>query len=178
MDIREIRAMTDDELLDTIEDQREALFNLRFQWEIGQLEDYGRIRILKKHIARLNTIKRERELAERFEVSRPRLRDALRQLAKTAEKNTRAFRAITEGYWNARNAIKRYYSFTRTPNTDGDTFYGTAADVDLDGLRSSANALEELKSLYVFHVNMYELTQDALDSIDAVFATAPDLVQK
>lgn len=59
----EIRNMTDGELEQELDDTKEELFNLRFQWEIGQLEDYGRIRILKKHVARLNTIKRERELA-------------------------------------------------------------------------------------------------------------------
>ncbi len=59
----EIRNMTDGELGQALDDTKEELFNLRFQWEIGQLEDYKRIRILKKHVARLNTIKRERELA-------------------------------------------------------------------------------------------------------------------
>ncbi|MCD4686769.1 MAG: 50S ribosomal protein L29 [Anaerolineae bacterium] len=59
----EIRNMTDGEIEQALDDTKEELFNLRFQWEIGQLEDYKRIRILKKHAARLMTIKRERELA-------------------------------------------------------------------------------------------------------------------
>lgn len=59
----EIRQMTDGELLQAIDDAKEELFNLRFQWEIGQLEDYTRIRLVKKQVARLMTIQRERELA-------------------------------------------------------------------------------------------------------------------
>lgn len=59
----ELRQMTDGELVQAIDDAKEELFNLRFQWEIGQLEDYTRIRQVKKQIARLKTIQRERELA-------------------------------------------------------------------------------------------------------------------
>jgi large subunit ribosomal protein L29 len=59
----ELRQMTDGELMQAIDDAKEELFNLRFQWEIGQLEDYTRIRQVKKQIARLKTIQRERELA-------------------------------------------------------------------------------------------------------------------
>ena len=59
----ELRQMTDGELVQAIDDAKEELFNLRFQWEIGQLEDYTRIHQVKKQIARLKTIQRERELA-------------------------------------------------------------------------------------------------------------------
>jgi hypothetical protein len=112
-------------------------------------------------------------------IGRVHLREALRRFSKVAEAHQTGFKGITEGYWPARAVIKRYVSIGRTPNADGDTFYGTAADidVDLDGLRSSANARGELESLYVFHVNSYELSQHTMDSIDAVFAAAPDLVE-
>ena len=63
MDIRDIRAMDDEELLDTIEDQREAMFNLRFQKESGQMEDTNALRFGKRILARLLTVQRERELA-------------------------------------------------------------------------------------------------------------------
>ena len=43
----EIRSMTDSQVEDGINEAKKELFNLRFQWEIGQLEDYNRIRILK-----------------------------------------------------------------------------------------------------------------------------------
>lgn len=59
----EIRAMTDGEILKALEDAKEELFNLRFQWESGQLEDYTRIRVLRRNVARYKTILRERELA-------------------------------------------------------------------------------------------------------------------
>jgi large subunit ribosomal protein L29 len=59
----EIRQMTDVELEQAIHDAKQEMFNLRFQWERGQLEDFTRIRVLKKNIAQLFTIRRERELA-------------------------------------------------------------------------------------------------------------------
>ena len=61
-----IRSMTDEELATAIDEAKEELFNLRFQWESGQLEDYTRIRQLKKDVARYLTIQRERELAARL----------------------------------------------------------------------------------------------------------------
>lgn len=59
----EIRRMTDGEILQAIDDAKEEMFNLRFQWESGQLEDYTRIRQLKREIARLLTVQHERVLA-------------------------------------------------------------------------------------------------------------------
>jgi large subunit ribosomal protein L29 len=60
--------------LDTFEDQRlveelrkakEELFNLRFQSATGQLESHGRLRAVKRDIARIYTVIRERELGIR-----------------------------------------------------------------------------------------------------------------
>lgn len=60
--------------LDTFEDQRlveelrkakEELFNLRFQSATGQLENHGRLRAVKRDIARIYTVIRERELGIR-----------------------------------------------------------------------------------------------------------------
>lgn len=62
----EIRRMTDQELAGAINDARQEIFNLRIQWVSGQLEDYTRIRQLKKEIARLLTVQRERELAAAY----------------------------------------------------------------------------------------------------------------
>lgn len=59
----DIRRMTDGEILQAIDDIKEEMFNLRFQWESGQLEDYTRIRLLKKDLARYLTVQHERELA-------------------------------------------------------------------------------------------------------------------
>lgn len=60
--IEKIREMTPLELLEKLKDSKEELFNLRFQLATGHLEDYSRIKHLKKQIARLQTIIREREL--------------------------------------------------------------------------------------------------------------------
>ncbi len=62
MDIREIREFNDDRLLDELEDQKEALFNLRFQKAFGQLDDANVIRRTRRDIARLLTVIRERNL--------------------------------------------------------------------------------------------------------------------
>lgn len=59
------REMTSLELKAQLKDSKEELFNLRFQLATGHLEDYSRIRQLKKQIARLQTVVRERELGIR-----------------------------------------------------------------------------------------------------------------
>ncbi|MCS7070363.1 MAG: 50S ribosomal protein L29 [Anaerolinea sp.] len=63
MYIREIRALSDEELLDALEDQKEALFNLRFQKAFNQLEDQNAIRRTRRDIARILMVIREREIA-------------------------------------------------------------------------------------------------------------------
>lgn len=63
MDIRGIRAMSDEVLFDAIEDKREELFNLRFQLASGKLEDTNLLHYAKRDMAQLLTIQRERELA-------------------------------------------------------------------------------------------------------------------
>jgi large subunit ribosomal protein L29 len=63
MDIREIRQLSDEKLLDSLEDQKEALFNLRFQEASGQLEDANALRRTRRDIARIKTVMRERQLA-------------------------------------------------------------------------------------------------------------------
>jgi large subunit ribosomal protein L29 len=63
MQVKDIRAMSDEELLDALEDQRATLFNMRFQKEAGQLENTVLLRTAKRDMARLLTVKRERELA-------------------------------------------------------------------------------------------------------------------
>ena len=58
----ELRNKTDDELLTDLAEAKEELFNLRFQAATGQLESHGRLRAVRRDIARLYTILREREL--------------------------------------------------------------------------------------------------------------------
>ncbi|GAB4417651.1 MAG: 50S ribosomal protein L29 [Anaerolineae bacterium] len=62
----EIRQMTDAEIAQAIQDAKQEMFNLRIQWKLGQLEDYTRIRQLKREIARLLTIQHERRLAAKL----------------------------------------------------------------------------------------------------------------
>jgi large subunit ribosomal protein L29 len=59
----DIRKMSDEQILDSIEDQKEALFNLRFQEASGQLEDVNALKRTRRDLARLQTILRERQLA-------------------------------------------------------------------------------------------------------------------
>lgn len=55
----EIREMTADEMQRKLSDLKQELFNLRFQLEIGQLENRAKIRQTKQDIARLMTVLRE-----------------------------------------------------------------------------------------------------------------------
>jgi large subunit ribosomal protein L29 len=59
----EIKELEDTDLLQKLKDTRAELFNLRFQLATGQLDNTGRIAIVKKDIARLHTELRARELA-------------------------------------------------------------------------------------------------------------------
>ncbi len=61
--LADIRALSDDELVDRIDGAKEELFNLRFQLASGQLDDYTRVRIVRREVARLKTVLRERQLA-------------------------------------------------------------------------------------------------------------------
>ena len=58
----ELRESTDDELQSQLREAKEELFNLRFQAATGQLESHGRLKAIRKDIARIYTIMREREL--------------------------------------------------------------------------------------------------------------------
>jgi large subunit ribosomal protein L29 len=57
-----MRSLEDDELLSKLREAKEELFNLRFQAATGQLESHGRLRAVRKEIARIYTVMREREL--------------------------------------------------------------------------------------------------------------------
>ena len=53
----------DTDLLETLADRKEELFNLRFQFATGQLENSARMKQVKKEIARVHTELRAREIA-------------------------------------------------------------------------------------------------------------------
>ncbi|ACJ32497.1 Ribosomal protein L29 [Anoxybacillus flavithermus WK1] len=63
MKAKEIRELTTAEIEQKIKALKEELFNLRFQLATGQLENTARIREVRKAIARMKTVIREREIA-------------------------------------------------------------------------------------------------------------------
>jgi large subunit ribosomal protein L29 len=61
MRARELRDLTDEELEQKMAETRRELFNLRFQSATGALENSARLRTAKREIARILTVKNERE---------------------------------------------------------------------------------------------------------------------
>ena len=61
--IVELRDMSDAKLEELLENGREEMFNLRFQQASAQLEDYSRIRTVRREIAQLETVLNMRQLA-------------------------------------------------------------------------------------------------------------------
>ena len=64
MKARDLRDMTDDELADRLTERRQELFNLRFQSATGALENSARLKLTKREIARILTVRTEREAAQ------------------------------------------------------------------------------------------------------------------
>jgi large subunit ribosomal protein L29 len=60
--VGDLRELADDDLEAKLREAKEELFNLRFQAATGQLESHGRLRAVRRDIARIYTIMREREL--------------------------------------------------------------------------------------------------------------------
>jgi large subunit ribosomal protein L29 len=65
----ELRTSSEEELGSKLAEAKEELFNLRFQGATGQLESHGRLRAVRKEIARIYTVMRERELGIVVELS-------------------------------------------------------------------------------------------------------------
>ncbi len=59
----DLRAKTDDQLKDQLGDLRKEQFNLRFQKASGQLENVARVRVVRRDIARIETLLAERSRA-------------------------------------------------------------------------------------------------------------------
>ncbi len=58
----EIREIASEELRTRLQETRRELFNLRQQWYAGSFQDHNRLRAVRKDIARILTVLREREL--------------------------------------------------------------------------------------------------------------------
>ena len=65
--VRELRDLGNEELLERLESSKEELFNLRFQLATGQLDNPMRIKEVRRDVARIRTILRERELEVELE---------------------------------------------------------------------------------------------------------------
>ena len=59
----ELRGLADEELTTRLVETKEELFNIRFQMATGQQENNARVGQLRREVARLNTLIREREIA-------------------------------------------------------------------------------------------------------------------
>ena len=59
---KDLKEFTKEELLKRKKDTKEELFNLRFQHSTGQLENTARLKTLKKDVAKIETILRQKEL--------------------------------------------------------------------------------------------------------------------
>jgi large subunit ribosomal protein L29 len=62
MQAREIRTLTTEDLQGRLEEARRELFALRRELAMGRLEDHNRIAAVKRDVARMKTVLREREL--------------------------------------------------------------------------------------------------------------------
>ena len=58
----ELRELSDTDLVARLKESKEELFNLRFQMATGQLDNNRRLRTVRREIARVYTVMREREL--------------------------------------------------------------------------------------------------------------------
>jgi large subunit ribosomal protein L29 len=63
MKAAELRDLSDEEAREKLRELQEELFNLRFQLATGQIENVGRIRMVRRDIARLKTIQQQKRLA-------------------------------------------------------------------------------------------------------------------
>jgi large subunit ribosomal protein L29 len=84
----ELDTFEDDRLVDELKKAKEELFNLRFQSATGQLESHGRLRAVKRDIARIYTVIRERELGIRATPA------AVEVPVKAAKKSTKKSEAV------------------------------------------------------------------------------------
>ena len=64
MKARDLRDLSDDQLEEALHDRRQELFNLRFQAATGALENTTRLRLAKREIARILTVRNDRAEAK------------------------------------------------------------------------------------------------------------------
>jgi large subunit ribosomal protein L29 len=87
METDKIRNLTSDELVQQEKDSMDQLFRLKFQMKMGQTESLNKIRGLRKDIARIKTIARQRELeGGQSMVAKPAIQPAAKPARKAAKK--------------------------------------------------------------------------------------------
>jgi large subunit ribosomal protein L29 len=86
----ELRNLGKDELLEKLGNAKEELFNLRFQAATGQLESHGRLRAVRKDIARIYTVLTERALGITDEVDSAPVAAADDTVEETADDSEKA----------------------------------------------------------------------------------------
>jgi large subunit ribosomal protein L29 len=90
----ELDTFENERLVEELRKAKEELFNLRFQSATGQLESHGRIRAVKRDIARIYTVIRERELGIR---ATPVAAAPAKKASKSKAKKTEDAPASAEG---------------------------------------------------------------------------------
>jgi len=88
----QLRSSSPEELSSKLAEAKEELFNLRFQGATGQLESHGRLRAVRKEIARIYTVMRERELGIITDVDED-ARDVPADVAEATDVSTEESRA-------------------------------------------------------------------------------------
>lgn len=96
--IVELREMSDDKLDELLENAREEMFNLRFQKATAQLDNYARLRIVRREIAQLETVLHMRQIAIDTAVAQPEIAAALANEEWKANANF----VYEEGAWQVR----------------------------------------------------------------------------
>jgi large subunit ribosomal protein L29 len=93
---RELRELGDDELADRLVEAKSELFNLRFQHVTGQLDNYSRLNDLRRDVARINTLLREREITAAEAAQSGRAEAAQSSRAAEAAQSSRAAEAVVQ----------------------------------------------------------------------------------
>ncbi len=75
--IVELREMSDDKLLEMVENAREEMFNLRFQKATAQLDNHARVKIVRREIAQIETVLHMRKVAVETAASEPEIAEKL-----------------------------------------------------------------------------------------------------
>jgi large subunit ribosomal protein L29 len=96
MELEKIRNFSDGELITEEKKAAEQLFRLRFQMKLGQNEGVKKLRELKKDIARIKTISRERELGLHGETPQTESAAPVKAAAKTKKSDPKAKSAKTK----------------------------------------------------------------------------------